>query len=365
MGFAAGHPGSRFFLGRSLWFNVSWLTATTTVNKGLSDVTVMVSKASFLQLFTLSKLTLTYSAGAWQVTAVASTGGKKTTTLSGTLTYTGSALKSAALTVKNFSLAGLADVSALTVKYANGNWSGNATIASGKSATTASVKLAYGSTGLESASISAANVSVFGVLDVSKFDLTYASDDWKIAITAADGGGASGSMTVTGGVISAASLKVTKLSFLGKFTVASAEVSYAAQAANAACKTVTGDEIWCGDWNVLLPSASLVSGVSGTLATADGEFASGSIDVKGSVPLLDGIVLTELGGKVTVNPPPTTISGTAGLQFGPKINGAGPRRVDGICCWSLTGWTKTFTRPGRRASRACCRLWPVHTHTSW
>ena len=44
---------------------------------------------------------------------------------------------------------------------------------------------------------------------------------------------------------------------------------------------------------------------------------------------------------------------------------AGPRRAGGICCWSLTGWTKTSTRPGRRASRACCRPWPAPTPMCW
>jgi hypothetical protein len=319
------------------------LTATTTVNQGLSNIKVTISKASFLQLFALTKLTLTYSAGTWNLTATASTGGTKATTLSGSLTYADDTLTSATMTVKNFSLAGLVDVSALTVSYAGGNWSGNATIGSGASATAASISLTYNSTGLSSALLSARNVSLFGVLRVSTFDLSYSSDDWKIAVTAPDGGGVSGSMTATGGIISAASLKVTKVSFLGVFTVSSAEMAYAAQAPNAACKSVKGDEVWCGGWRVLLPSASVVSGVSGTLAAASGEFASGSIDVKGSVPLLDGIILTELGAKVSVNPPPTTISGTAGMRFGPKIKGT-----------SLLDFTGTLTRklPGAETSGA-------------
>ena len=126
-------------------------------------------------------------------------------------------------------------------------------------------------------------------------------------------------MTATDGVISDARLTVTKVSFLGKFTVASATVSYAAQAPNDACAKVAGDSIWCGDWKVQLPSASTVDGVSGTLAVAGGSFVSGSVEVEGNLPLLDGIVLTHLGGGVT--PPPTEIYGDAALRFGPRIKG--------------------------------------------
>lgn len=144
-------------------------------------------------------------------------------------------------------------------------------------------------------------------------------------------------MTATDGVISDARLTVTKLSFLGKFTVDTASVSYAAQAPNSRCADVQGDSVWCGDWSVELPSASTVDGVTGSLAVADGSFASGSIDVKGSVPLLDGIILTELGGKVTVNPPPTTIAGTVGLRFGPKIKGLSLIDLNGTLTRQLPG----------------------------
>jgi hypothetical protein len=320
------------------------LKATSTVNKGLSGVTVTVSKASFLQLFTVASLTLKWTAGAggtstWQVAeATASTGGKKTAKLTGTLTYAGGTLKSAGLDVKNFSLAGLIDVSDLNVKYTGAKWSGKITIGSGTSATTAEFGLTYNSTGLASASISLANISLFGVLDVKAFHLGYlaARNQWTIAITSADGQTTSGSMTVTGGVITAASLSVPRVSFLGKFTIASAEVSYDQQAPNPACKGVLGDEIWCGSWHVQLPSA-LVSDVSGTLATADGEFASGSLTATGDVPILDGIVLTSLGGGVTINPPPTKIFGTVGLQFGPKFKGTALMTFDGKLTRTLPG----------------------------
>ena len=37
----------------------------------------------------------------------------------------------------------------------------------------------------------------------------------------------------------------------------------------------------------------------------------------------------------------------------------------GICCWSLTDWTRIFCRLARRAWRACCRSWPAPTPTCW
>jgi hypothetical protein len=94
---------------------------------------------------------------------------------------------------------------------------------------------------------------LFGVIKVKTFNLIYADDTWEVAITAAYGGGASQSMTVPNDVITAASLKITKVSFLGKLTVSSAEVSYAQEAPNSACSLVIADEIWCGDWKVLVP----------------------------------------------------------------------------------------------------------------
>jgi hypothetical protein len=42
--------------------------------------------------------------------------------------------------------------------------------------------------------------------------------------------------------------------------------------------------------------------------------------VSGSVPLIDGVFLTSLSGALTVNPPPTTITGMAGIAFGPTVN---------------------------------------------
>jgi hypothetical protein len=318
------------------------LTATTMVNKGITGVKVTADKASFLQLFKLSSVVIKYdstSKGAqtWSVSAQASAGGKASTPFSGSLTYSGGKLTAASLSVGKTSLAGLVDVTSLKVTDSNGTWTGHAETGTGTNAKTLDIMLAFGDSGLESGSIEASDISVFGVLDVTTFELSYSASAWSIAIAAADGGGASGSMTATDGVIARGSLKVKDVSFLGKFTVATAEVSYAQEEPNPACGDVHGESIWCGDWQVQLPSASAVTGISGKLAVADGAFASGSVDVQGNVPLLDGLFLTKLGGGVTVNPPPTTISGTAGLRFGPQIKGTSVLDFDGDLTRQLPG----------------------------
>jgi hypothetical protein len=95
-------------------------------------------------------------------------------------------------------------------------------------------------------------------------------------------------------------------------------VSYSQNAPNAACNTVKGTQIWCGSWDIKLPEATSLNGISGTLAFANDTFQSGSVDVTGSVPLLDGVFLTELGGSLSLSP--TVVSGNATLSFGPQIS---------------------------------------------
>ncbi len=318
------------------------LSFTTTVNKGLSKIQVTVAKATFMQLFSVSNLKLSYAAGSggtstWTVSGTASTGGKTSAKFSGDLTYTGNTLTSASLKVGNISLAGMSSLSNLTVTYSGSSWTGSATLGQGASAVTAKIALSYGSTGLTSGSLQASNVQLFGVLTVDKFGLSYADGTWNLAVAGGTkGSGGSATLTITNGIVTAADLTITDVSFLGKFTVASAEISYAQQAPDPACSDVPGEEIWCGSWQVELPQALAVSGISGSLATDDGQFYQGSIDVKGNVPLplFEGIFLTRLGASLTLGPP-VTITGDAGLSFGPKINGKSLISVDGTLTRTL------------------------------
>jgi len=322
------------------------LTFTTTVNAGLSSVQVSVPQATFMGLFSLSDVNLAYTPGTrtWSVSATATTGGSTSAPFTGSLVYSDDTLSSASLSVGGISLAGLTDISTLKVSYKDGTWSGTAGLARPSGGTeNAAITLGFTGSTLTSGSITAANVQLFGVVNVASFSMSYASGSWDLSVTTtlAGGGGGSATLTVSGGIITAASLTLTNVTFEGKFTVASASVSYSASAPNPACGSVTGTEIWCGNWQVQLPQATTVDGVSGALAFSDGTFASGSIDVSGDVPLIDGVFLTSLSGALTVNPPPTTITGTAGIAFGPTVNNT--------TLLSATG-TLTRTLPGSDTS---------------
>jgi hypothetical protein len=303
------------------------LKFTTTTGGGLSNLTVQVPHANFMKLFALTGVKLVYSAktSTWEVTGTASTGGTQTTTFAGSLTVgSGGTISAASLQVGSISLAGMVNLSNLAVTDTAGVWSGSGTITQPSSGgtETATVALGFdGSGSLTSGSITASNVTLFGAFEVSTFTMSYASGTWNLSVAAtASGSGGSAALTVSGGVITKASLTVSNLSFLGEFTVASAKVSYAAAGTNAACNSVKGSQIWCGSWQVLLPQATTVTGVSGALAFADGQFASGSIDVSGNLPLIDGVFLNSVGLTLTVNPPPTTIQGRATVTFGPTVN---------------------------------------------
>jgi hypothetical protein len=324
------------------------LTFKTATGGTLSKLTVDVPKANFMQLFALSKVKLSYSAsgakGTWSVSGTATTGGNTSTNFSGSLVYSNNKLTSASLKVDKISLAGMIDISKLTVNYNGTAWSGSATVAQGKQ--TGSVSLSFTGSTLTAAEIKTGPVALFGIVNVNSFDMTYGGGKWSLAVTSTlpGGGTANASLAVANGVISSASLTLTKFALGNTVTIATATVSYAASQPNAQCNTVTGTEIWCGSWDISFPGVQgAVSGVSGALAFQNGSFASGSVTVKGSVPLIDGVFLTELGGSLTVNPPPTTVSGTATITFGPQISG--------VSALSATGTlTRTFPSGGTGGS---------------
>lgn len=301
------------------------LSFMTQTNVGLSNVTLQVPKATFMQLFSVSNLSMSFtSPGTWKVSGTATTGGTTSASFSGSLTYSKNVLTDASLQVGGISLAGLVDLSSLTVNLKGGKWSGSATITQQAQAgkEMATIALAFDGTSLTSGSIDAANVPLFGVVNLSKFAMTYAAGKWGLSVTGTAGGsGGSASLNVSQGIITSASLGLTNVSFLGKLTIASATISYSSTAPNTACSGVGGTEIWCGSWNVQLPQAgSVVTGVAGSLAFQDGAFASATISVNGNLALADGVFLTHLGADFTVNPPPTMIAGDATLSFGPTVN---------------------------------------------
>jgi hypothetical protein len=211
---------------------------------------------------------------------------------------------------------------------------------------TGTVSLSFTGSTLTAAEIKTGPVALFGIIDINSFDMTYGSGKWSLAVTSTlpGGGTASASLAVANGVISSATLTLTKFALAKAVTIASAVVSYSASAPNSGCNTVTGTEIWCGSWDISFPDAQgAVSGVSGALAFQNGAFASGSVTVSGNVPLIDGVFLTQLGGTLTVNPAPATVSGTATITFGPQISG--------VSALSATGTlTRTFPASGTGGS---------------
>jgi hypothetical protein len=260
------------------------------------------------------------------------------------MVYTNNTLKSASLKVGAISLAGLLNLSNLTVSYKSGAWSGSATVTQGKTAAT--VSLVITGTTLTSAEIKTGPVSLFGVVNLNSFDMTYASGNWSLAVTSTLPGGGSDSaiLNVANGIISSASLSLSDVSMLKTVTINSALISYSATAPNTSCNTVTGTEIWCGSWDIAFPETTgVVSGITGSLAFADGSYASGSVGVSGSVPLLDGVFLTQLGAMLQLNPQPAVLSGTATISFGPVISNTS--------ALSLTGTlTRTFPTSGTGGS---------------
>lgn len=320
------------------------LTFKTATGGMLSNLVVDVPKANFMQLFALSKLKLSYtgSSGTWSVSGTASTGGQTSTKFSGSLVYSNNKLQSASLKVDKISLAGLLDISNLTVNDNGGVWSGSATVTQGKQ--TGTVSLTFNKSTLTAAEIKTGPVALFGIVNINSFDLTYSGGNWSLAVTSTlpGGGTASASLAVANGVISSASLTLTNFALAKAVTIATATVSYAATAPNPQCSTVTGTEIWCGSWDISFPAVQgAVSGVSGSLAFQNGSFDSGSVTVSGNVPLIDGVFLTQLGGTLKVSP--ATVSGTATITFGPQISG--------VSALSATGdLTRTFPAGGKTGS---------------
>jgi len=317
---------------------VGTLTFITSTIGGLSKLKVTVQKANFLHLFSLSNISLQFSqpdtwtvSGSTGTTASASTGGTTTTTFSGSLAYTNNALSTASFQVGSISLAGLLNISSMSVSYSQEGWTGSVVIPqSSGTPDSGTVSLGFGTNGgLSQVGISESGpISLFGVVNLNSFHMDYNSattgTTWKVGGSSSLAGGNAGldaSLTTSNGVVSNANLTLNDVSFGGLMTIKSASASYGAESA-AGCPSVPGPEVWCGSWEVDLPKAQVVTGVSGSLAIGDGAFAQGSLAVSGNVPLFFGVTLTSLNGSVVVTPPPTTISGGATITFGPQVDGA-------------------------------------------
>jgi len=302
------------------------LTFVTALGQGLSNVSLTVPKADFMKLFSLTDLTASYnmSTGTWSVGATASTGPSQQTTFAGSMTYSGNILKAGSLSVGKISLAGLLDLSALSVTYSSAQvWTGSATITQSTVAGTESgtVSLSVANGVLAKGSIQVKNVPLYGVITLNSFDMTYASGEWTLAVSASVPGGGKGSgsasMTVTNGMISAAKLSLSDVSVLSKVTIKTATLTYS---------TGGGNETWAGSWDVDLPqaAAAAVDNINGKLTFTNGSFVSGSIGIGANVPLADGVYLTSLGASLALatSTAPMAIGGSASISLGPVISGS-------------------------------------------
>jgi PKD repeat protein len=303
------------------------VTFVVSQGAGVKSVTVSAPGGGNLgQLFglTISSFSLDVPKGTWTVSGTATTSSGPSTTFSGTLTYAKNALTGGSLTVGKISVAGILDLSDLTLKYEKG-WSGSATVTQGSGGATQSAKVAFGfddNGALQSGSISTKAITLFGVLPLKSLTIAYsATKGWQLSTTADISGGGtldaslgvSNAGVVTGGSIS---LSGGNISLFGKLTLTSLLLSYS---------TPDGVPTYTGALGVQLPPpATVVTGVTAGMTIANGEFVAGSLSVTGNVPLADGIFLHQIGASFKA-PTSTTgleVCGSVGITAGPTVNGS-------------------------------------------
>jgi hypothetical protein len=314
------------------------LTFTTSTPGGLSKLKVTAPRASFMQLFSVSDLVLEFTApGTWTVSGkVASASSSTTSTLSGTFTVAQNTITAAELNVSAISLAGILDLSNLSVKYSpKAGWAGQATViekgSAGKSST-ATVSLEFSPSGvMTAASLSTGPIDLFGALPLEKLSLVYKDGAWALSTEAkpafAGEGTLSASLAVSAsGEITAGniSLKDGTMPLFGDLTLTRLVLDYSSPAGVPTYKADAGVQLPA-------PASKGVSGVELGITIANGAFASGKFTIKGKVPLVDGILLTKLGGSIAA---PTASSGwdvcgSVGLSAGPEIKGHYLLEVDG------------------------------------
>jgi cytoskeletal protein CcmA (bactofilin family) len=316
------------------------LTFVSSESAGVTSVTVAAPGGGSLgQLFglTISSFSLNVATGKWSVAGSATTSSGASSPFTGSLDYSGTTLTGGSLTVDAISLAGVLDLSKLTLTFAKGAWSGSATIA--QQTHTAAVTFGFSAAGsLISGSITTGPITLFNALPLKSFAMTYTSGAWSLAASATTTGGGtlsaslavSASGAVTGGSIQLAGGTVSMFS---KITLTSLLLSYS---------TPGNIPTYTGAIGIQLPPpATVVSGVTGSLTMANGKFSAGSLEVTGNVPLADGLFLSQLGASVKA-PTTTTggdVCGSVGLTGGPTIGGSALIGVKGAIEYAFPATT--------------------------
>jgi|GEM_PF-3397920 len=314
------------------------LTFVSSEAKGLTSVTVAAPSGGNLgQLFglTINSFGLDIATSTWMVAGTAATSAGTSSAFTASLTYAGTAITGGKLTVAQISVAGILDVSKLTLENKKGAWSGSADLSEGaKKATVAFGFSAQGA--LTSGSITTGPIQLFGALPLNSLALTYTKGAWALSTTAMLSGGGklsanlavSATGEITGGGIA---LSGGKIDLFGKLTLTDLALAYSTPGNVPTYVATLGVQ--------LPPPATVVTGVKGSLTVTDGRFTAGSLEVTGNVPLADGLFLHQLGASFKAATPTTGVDvcGSMGLTGGPTVNGSALIGVNGAIEYTFPG----------------------------
>jgi hypothetical protein len=312
------------------------MTFTTATNGGtVQNLQVTMGSGSFGDLLSLTSPTAVYSGGTWQLSGQASAGGGSsatTTTLDGSFTYSGTTLTGGSLTLAGaIPLFGTVLMGGFDLNYTEGSgWSGTAQAGAAPSLAGLTLSFSASPTGLiTKGTITLSSGLLLGELQVATATLTTDNAGWSLAVVLPGGSSPKssikGNLTVTAGVVTAGSITAKKVSIGLGFSI-SGSLTYALNG---------GNQIWDATVGLGMPAApegglaGSVTGVQIGVTYVNGVPSGTQITFTGSVPLQDGLFLTQLGAGVQWNPTLVLSNATVGIGFGPEI--------DGVRIASITG----------------------------
>ena len=224
------------------------LSFTSVYGKGLTSMTVKVDHASLAKLFDLSDVVFTWSPGGWTLTGKASVPTGQSADLSGKFTYTDNKLTAASVGFSGLSIAGLVDIKTFTVTYsAKDGWGGSTEFSQGDQKASLSLAFDQDSGALSSGSLHTSGpFSLFGVLELKKFNLDYKAGTWSLDVEPVLKGGTAVdvALTAVGGSVTGAKLSFGKIGFENLLTIDSLVLEYS---------SANGVSTYKGDAKVTLP----------------------------------------------------------------------------------------------------------------
>jgi len=287
------------------------LSFSSAYGKGLTAMTVKVDHASLAKLFDLSNVVFNWSPKEWTVSAKASIPTGQTADLSGKFTYAGNMFTSATIGFAGLSIAGLVDIKTFTVTYSTKDgWGGTADFAQGDQK--ADISLSFDKNGaLTAGSLHTSGpFSLFGVLELKKFNMDYKSGTWSLDVEPVLKGGTpvDVALQASGGSVTGAELKFGKVGFENLLTIDSVDLKYS---------SANGVSTYKGAAKVTLPGPQGAE-IEGAFTFTGGQFTEGSVTIsKLSVPLGAGVFLTKLSASIKKTP--FEIKGGMGLSAGPVL----------------------------------------------